>query len=119
MAKGYHIEKKAAGGSGSAAVEKILHFIEKNRKILLIFLGCIVLGTAALVAVYAINESMTKKAVAELDDYAERLAGFDMESTEAAELIAELEQFAESKSGYAGGGKKFPPVSASLTASCR
>jgi tetratricopeptide (TPR) repeat protein len=83
-------------------VDKILHFIQKNRKGLLIGLGCIVLGIVALTVVYAVNESTAKKAIAELDVYSDKLAEADLESPETAELVAEIEQFAEKKGGYAG-----------------
>ncbi len=93
---------KADGASGFITVEKILNFIQKNRKGLLIFLGCVVVGIIVLAVVYSVNESTVKKNIEQLTDYSERLTGLDAESPEAAELVAELEQFAESKSGYAG-----------------
>jgi tetratricopeptide (TPR) repeat protein len=45
---------------------------------------------------------VTKKAIEELEVYSEKLFAADKESPEAAELVTELEQFAESKRGYVG-----------------
>jgi tetratricopeptide (TPR) repeat protein len=98
MAKEQHLNEKET----SSAVEKVLNVIQKNRKVLLICLSCIVLGIIVLTAVYAINESVAKKAIVELDAYSEQLAAADKESPEAAEIIAEMETFAASKSDYAG-----------------
>lgn len=97
MAKKQQNEKEK-----NSAVEKILNIIQKNRKVFLISLGCIILGVIVLTAVYAINESATKKAVAELSAFSEQLTKADQGSSEAAEIIAEMEAFAAKKSGYAG-----------------
>ncbi|MDR2901271.1 MAG: tetratricopeptide repeat protein [Treponema sp.] len=68
----------------------------------MIFLACIVVGIIALTVVYAINESTARKSIVELDSLSKRLLDADMESPETAELIAEIEQFAEDNSKYAG-----------------
>jgi tetratricopeptide (TPR) repeat protein len=82
--------------------DKVLNFIGKNRKGLLIGLVCIVLGIVILTVVYAVSESTAKKAVAELDVYSDRLIAADKEAPETAELVAEIEQFAEGKSRFVG-----------------
>ena len=94
---------------GEASIAgKLLNFIQRNRKGLLIFLCCAVLGTIAYAVGYSIKESSDKKSIAQLDEYVEKYSELWLsisggtDNAEVDAFIADLTGFAKKKSGYSG-----------------
>jgi tetratricopeptide (TPR) repeat protein len=89
--------------------EAVNTFVQKNRKAIFVIAGFIVLAAAVFIAAVGITEVVRKKAIARVEELNRRYEAlrFDIneESKEAdvAELLQDLNGFAEKTSGYAGG----------------
>jgi len=98
-------EKKTKAAENNAG-EKVNQFIQKNRKIIFISFGIIVLLIIGFITYSVISESMNKKAIAELEELIEeyeRVLFFvenDYYSSDVYYLLVSLEEFAKKTSGF-------------------
>jgi tetratricopeptide (TPR) repeat protein len=89
--------------------EVINNFIQKNRKAIFVSLGLIALGVVVFITVLGIMDGDRKKAIARMEELNRRYEAlrFDIneesKAAELAELLQDLNSFAEKTSGYAGG----------------
>jgi tetratricopeptide (TPR) repeat protein len=89
--------------------EAVNNFIQKNRKAIFVSIGLIALAAAVFITALGVRDGVRKKAIARMEELNRRYEAlrFDIneESKEAelAELLFDLQAFAEKSSGYAGG----------------
>ena len=89
--------------------QRINDFIQRNRKPIFIFSGAVILLIVLSIAVFSLMDLFRKRAIDAVEDFSSRyedLQGIineDFASGDIAELIAEVEPFAQRNSGYAGG----------------
>jgi tetratricopeptide (TPR) repeat protein len=94
-----------------SATQILIDFIQRNRKVLIIFLAGIIGVIIALVAVYSIREYLQSKALSKVEEFSRTYNGImysydaDSDGTEQQlaifNLLNELEVFQRSNSGYA------------------
>jgi tetratricopeptide (TPR) repeat protein len=88
--------------------EKLIEFIEKYRKVILVSIGVLVVSFFGLVIFISLHDVFQKKAIAEVEDLSARFdeLRFSMEdeskTADIAILLADLEIFVKNKDGYAG-----------------
>jgi tetratricopeptide (TPR) repeat protein len=88
--------------------DKINDFVQKNRIMIFIVIGVIVLLFAGLIAFLSISEYLNKKAIAEVEELTERFEGIRISiddenyQNDVNALLAELEAFAGKNSGFPG-----------------
>jgi tetratricopeptide (TPR) repeat protein len=90
--------------------DKINDFIQRNRKVIFMVLGIIIVLVIGAVVTLSVNDFFRKKAIAEVEEltarYDELRGGINEESpngTEVEALLADLGAFAKGKSGFSGG----------------
>jgi tetratricopeptide (TPR) repeat protein len=89
--------------------EAVNGFVQKNRKAIFIIIGFIALAAAVFIAVVSIMDVVRKRAIDRMEELSRRYETLRFDINEAskeadlAELLRELNEFAEKNSGYAGG----------------
>jgi tetratricopeptide (TPR) repeat protein len=89
--------------------EKVNDFVQKNRKPIFISMGAVVILLLGFIAVLSIMDTLREKDLGAVEDFNSRYETLKATITEDAsagdveELLAEIEAFAGSKSGYAAG----------------
>jgi tetratricopeptide (TPR) repeat protein len=89
--------------------DRLVNFIQRNRKILAGILGIVVLGLIILAIGINVNEQQHAKAIEQVEGFSERYDTIRSESDETKHqeaittLLKEVEHFASTHSGYAGG----------------
>ena len=88
--------------------DKINNFVQRNRKLIFIVFGIIIVVLAGTITYLIISDSMNKKAIAAVNDLSEeydnlRFSGnIDYFSGEMNSLLVRTEEFAEKNKGFAG-----------------
>jgi len=111
-------EQTTDSGDALNAGEKIIYFIQKNRKIIFISLGIIVVLFAGLIAFIYLSDNANKKDIAEVEELNSRFseifpqaAGFyeeqDYSTVETDILLADLITFSEKRALFGGGSRGF------------
>ena len=89
--------------------EALNGFVQKNRKAIVIIIGFIALAAAVFIAVVSVMDVFRKRAIDRMEELNRRYETLRFDINEAskeadlAELLRELNEFAEKNSGYAGG----------------
>jgi tetratricopeptide (TPR) repeat protein len=85
--------------------EKLVEFIEKYRKVILVSIGVLVVLFIGLAIFISLHEVIQKKAIAEVEELSDRFdeMRFLMDDDAAIDtLLADLEKFVKNKGGYSG-----------------
>jgi tetratricopeptide (TPR) repeat protein len=101
-------ETHAKNYAENNAGEKIILFIQDNRRKILIALGCVVVLLAVFIGTLAVRDGLTARSIGRVDDFNRRydVLRFTITEESAAEevaaLLADLSVFASKASGYSG-----------------
>jgi tetratricopeptide (TPR) repeat protein len=88
--------------------EKLIEFIEKYRKIILVSIGVLAVSFIGLVIFISLQDVFQKKTIAEVEDLSDRFEElrFLMEdgshASDVETLLADLDKFVKNKNGYSG-----------------
>jgi tetratricopeptide (TPR) repeat protein len=89
--------------------EKLIEFIQKYRKIILVSIGVLAVSFVALVVFISLHDVFQKKAIVEVEELSGRFEKFrflmedESYSADIDTMLADLNKFVKNKSGYAGG----------------
>jgi tetratricopeptide (TPR) repeat protein len=89
--------------------EKVVEFIQKYRKVILVAIGILVVSFVGLAVYFALHDVFQKNAISEVEELGTKfeelrfLMSDESYKTDVDTLLGDLEKFAKNKRGYAGG----------------